>query len=341
MRIRSRVFCVLLALGWTTTDAAAQDCDAVLRLTGRDEYKSVDRVDQEAWYYRNACSSASTSLGVDYFEQAQRVLGFTYANKQEYCDSQAQRFQAYRYAYKESSEVLESSTKAWLRCVELKNKGLFITPTTSNRVVTFSIRRGAQTEGKLRGVEHSTNVLCKATVQNAKGQITEINLDGTIGKDFAVPNVGAMTVYCTRSTSTATDKQEYYPAADITLVTSEGPITIELPASILSKETWASEVQARVAAQQAELSTLAAELRKKIADVYDHIPNSITFYSETALKADKSSAYDKASAECPDGWVAVGVYHTAESYGVGPECHQARLVKRTNEGWWDKRTKPR
>jgi hypothetical protein len=284
-RMASAMLCFVSLLA--ALSVSAQQCEAVLTETGRNYMSQITINDQKAWYYKNICNSSSTNIGAsgtysnfaqDMLSQANSKFGFNYNNVATYCSTEASNFQSYVYANTQTSTVMASSTEAWLKCIELSHKGILVTPHLGKETVTFALKRNGATNGILNGVVASNNTFsCKATIKDRRGKNTEADLrDNSIGRNFRMADVDTMTVICTRNPLTDSAQATYYAGGSISLVTSEGPLTVEIPADTMGKEAWASEVQAVMKGHDALLTNHSSALAA--LDIFAHSPHRIELF---------------------------------------------------------------
>jgi hypothetical protein len=90
--MRNQVTALLIAL-LTSAGATAQtaeQCAAVLTLTGRNELLSLREGEKLAYFYKQACRGESTDLGLS-FEKAKISLGLTYSSREQFCEQEKSR----------------------------------------------------------------------------------------------------------------------------------------------------------------------------------------------------------------------------------------------------------
>jgi hypothetical protein len=277
--IASALLCLLSII--SVSLANAQQCDTVLTATGRNYMRQLSASDQAAWYYKHVCEGSALDINGNYtdeskdlWSQAKTQLGLSYSQQKTYCSTEASRYANYTYSSLDTSTVMASSTAAWVKCIELTRKGVVITPTITPRVVTFAIQRAGKTNGIINGVNASLGITCVATLRDKAGVTSQVDLsDNKLDHDMKLAEVDTMTVLCQRQFARDNAQATFYPVGDITVSTSEGPLTIELDADTLGKELWASQVVARMTGQDQEIAALRAALN--VTDAYARSPRKV------------------------------------------------------------------
>jgi hypothetical protein len=343
-RIARALLCLISVV--TVLSVKAQQCDTVLTATGRNYMHQLSTTDQAAWYYKHVCEGSAldfngnyTDESKDLWSQAKTQLGLSYSQQKTYCSTEASHYASYAYASLDTSTVMASSTAAWLKCIELTRKGIGITPTLTASKVTFAIQKIGKTNGVVNGVDASLGITCSATVRDKSGVTTQVDLsDNKLDHDLKLADVDTMTILCKRQFARDNAQATFYPVGDITVVTSEGPLTVELDADTLGKELWASQVVARMAAQTAALAALRAAdaiAANDIANVKNLIPHHVKYVSEAELNPGNHSytlftthiPINTGLGGCATGvQLPVAIRHGSLIGEIGLDCRTIELV---------------
>jgi hypothetical protein len=250
--VKSVAVTMMLFMFVSTTAAAEDSCVAVLALTGRDLSRRVDTSELRSYLYKSVCGDSSHSLGFDY-QDAARLIGVDYADRNSYCNTEKQFSETKINNQLQLATVVRESVQAWLQCKQFKSDEIELQVNPGRQDVSFSLKRLATGLGMIYGLEATNGTACSASfVGPGKNAPTTIALSGTDG--FALPTLGAASIYCTRKGSSDQSGITMYPETAITIKTSAKNFAIKIPEESLQPTRWATEVRDQIAALRAEVT---------------------------------------------------------------------------------------
>ena len=275
---RMRLICAVgLALLTATTlpqsisGQTPDQCAAALSQTGRNHLLQINDVDIRAYYYKKICETDLTSFGMngssvikELLAQASSLLALSYSNQKQYCDEEKKYVSNHSFSYVRTSIVVEKALDNWLECVRLASKGIRLTPKVFPQQIVMGIERAGRTTGKISGVSSTPGITCTAWVTTVQGQLEKINLSNN---SYTLSDTDSLTVICDRTAHESTEGSGamIYPDGLVTVVTSEGPFTFSLPEEPRGPETWAKDIDSRIASLQTSTSNQISAIEDRLS----------------------------------------------------------------------------
>jgi hypothetical protein len=141
---------------------------------------------------------------------------------QNFCRTYDARVKQYTAEQIDSSTGVREALTSFVKCIEVASKGIQFYPQIGRTSLAVDVRRGSD-DAKLEGLQYDTALLtCRIPGPNGTGLVqaqgkTNRQLDGNY-----------LPIACARLPRTGEGGVQYYPEADLTILTNRGSLILKV-----------------------------------------------------------------------------------------------------------------
>lgn len=187
------------------------------------------------------------------------------ANAEEKLSNFCRNYRDTRYSTASSSsssdQVVVEALRAFNQCEEIARRNIFISFVSPNNISSvFSFQFGNNVSYQLQGVTTDRNIACTTLHPETNNEITLTpSTYFSFSRNFSVS--------CVRSPEQLTSGAKYYPRTGVTFASNHGPYFISFPAEEIADGEFASRIEARLVAIEANAETIRNESKQRDVDL--------------------------------------------------------------------------
>lgn len=224
-------------------------CAEVLKYSARDYSVEKSEIGVAVKVYDQYCENDSVKSGTNFNAGLETVIkavpvkfslgsGSAEERTKYFCKTFDSDYKRNEQSYKSISQVVASTTTAWLGCKSLASKGIVFRPQVAKTQLLIEILRTSPDAVTVEGITYNSKYAsCSVPNSNDSKSVTIANQKTT--KDLSP---SSWTITCSR-TPENTSKETIYPAFDISVATTKGPFLMPVAADAKFPYQWSSELQ--------------------------------------------------------------------------------------------------